>query len=158
VVVLDSEIGTAMDINTLAWKRTPIGDPSATLDEIEIYMGLCATDELGTTFEDNYIPGTKTLVFSSSPFTISADPEEWAEVTLDTPFWYNGSDNLIIEVTWPNGSGSFYVYKWSSGSDRSLESGYGGTTGTLSQDVSHLQLIGDVGLEPSTFAEVKASL
>lgn len=156
--MLDSEIGTAMEINTLAWLRTPIGEPQASFNDFEIHLGLCASDELTDTFDDNYIPGTKTLVFSGSPFTIMADPEQWAEIPLDTPYWYNGSDNLIIEVTWSDGSGTFYVYKWVTGSLRCLEAGYGMGSGMLTTDVTHIQITGDVGLEPSTFAEAKSTL
>ncbi|MBN1434547.1 hypothetical protein JW921_07295 [Candidatus Fermentibacterales bacterium] len=155
--MLEEEIGSAMYITSLAWKRTPLGDPSSSFDDMKIYLGLCDSDVLGTDFESNYVPGTKTLVFSEAPFTISAGADEWAVIELDTPFWYNGQDNLIVEVTWPDGAGTFYVYRWATGSDRTLEAPYGSSTGMTGQEVPHMQLIGDLGLDGCSFGRLKVS-
>jgi hypothetical protein len=103
VVVLQEEIGTPMEITSLSWDPS---DPThtVTFDEITIYMGLCSTDELGTDFEANYVPGTKTQVFHAVNPTWFAGTS-WLTIDLDTPFWYDGTHNLIIDVEWPDGYG-----------------------------------------------------
>ena len=131
MVVLTGEIGTPMLIESVSWKNAGSGTPSATLDDFRIYMGYCDTDELGTVFDDNYVAGTWTLVFQDDPFVISGTAEEWMEVPLDTPFEWDGSDNLLIELEWSDGSGTVYVYHWSSGAGRSLSADYGSSSGLV---------------------------
>jgi len=157
--VLASELGDAIEIESLSWNRFPSGDPMATFNDCKIYMGLCSSNELGTTFDDNYISGTRTLVLSSSSFaTTPVGPNEWFDTVLDTPYWYNGTDNLIIEVEWSSGSGSLYSWNWNGGSNRSLIGVYGQSTGLeLSTNVPNLRFNGTLSLTNSTFARIKAA-
>ena len=145
-----------MDTGSISWKRTPFGDGSANFEDLSIYMGLCETDELGDDFMSNYMEGTGTLVFETDQLTVSAGPDEWAGIVLDAPYWYGGEHNLVIEVTWSDGSGSFYVYGWSTGGDRALEGGYGAGSGLLSREVPHMLLTGALALHETTFGRVKA--
>jgi hypothetical protein len=151
-----------MTIESISWLRTnpESGDSTAAFPEFELYMGLCSGDYLGTEFLDNYIPGTRTLVYSSNPLQVSADPGEWYTIELQTPFWYNGQDNLLLELCWINGTGSFHTYAWNSpGVPRSLKSPTpDGPTGFLSSMMSQLMLDGTTGLSPATFAQVKVRL
>jgi hypothetical protein len=159
VVVLDEEIGTPMTVQSISWKRAASGTTSATLDDFRIYMGYCSSDVLGTVFDDNYLPGTRTLVFQDDPFVLTGTPEEWMEVVLDTPFHWDGSSNLLIDLEWSDGSGTVYVYNWNAGSGRCLSADYGSTSGIVQDIVSHLQITGDeTAVEQRTFGGIKAQL
>lgn len=158
VVVLDSETDGAMQITSLAWQRAPNGDDQGHYYDVEIYMGLCAEDALGSTFEDNWVPGTKTLVYSGSVLDLSAAASEWEPVTLTTPYWYGGQQNLLIDIQWAsaNTSYSFYTWKWGTGAARSVKAGsLSSATGVLSTQMSELMLTGTLALDGSTFAQVK---
>ena len=148
-----------MLIESVSWKKTASGTPSATLDDFRIYMGYCTGDELGAVFDDNYVPGTKTLVFHDDPFVLSGNPDQWMEIALDTSFGWDGTDNLLIDVEWSDGSGTVYVYHWDSGSGRSLSADYGSPEGFVQNIVSHLQLTGtEMAIEQHTFGGLKAFL
>ena len=133
------------------------GNEKVHLKGFKIYMGLCASDELGKEFEQNYIPGSKQLVFSMDDGWIySNGVAEWFDLQLDTPFWYNGTDNLLIDFAWTWGDVDIYVYAWDSGSQRSMYAPAGSATGYTDSTVIHMSLQGTLGLESSTFAHIKA--
>jgi hypothetical protein len=151
-----------MTIESVSWQRTSEGDgdSTASFPAFELYLGLTDREYLGTEFEENYIPGTRTLVYASDPLEVSADPGSWCAIDLQDPFWYNGDDNLILELCWLGGTGSFHTYKWNSpGVPRSLKAPTpGGPTGFLSSEMSELMLDGTVALTPATFGELKVVL
>ncbi|RKZ08294.1 hypothetical protein DRQ25_09450 [Candidatus Fermentibacteria bacterium] len=159
VVVLASEIGDAINIDSFSWKRSVGGDPQGTFFDMKIYMGLCSGDALGANFDDNYISGTRILVMSGSPYTSpTVGMNEWFEFVFDTPFWYNGQDNLLIEVEWSSGVGSLYSWVWPAGSDRSMYGLYGGATSLVRLSTApNLRLNGTLSLSNSTFARIKAA-
>jgi len=165
VVVLDEEIGTDFNIESLAWQAHPSGDNSAEFESVIIYMGLCADDQLGSVFEDNYIPGTRTLVYDAASQVVSGNPDEWASISLDTDYGYDSSaGNLIIEVTWVSclDLKSFYVRSWDTGTIRAVAyTGVGAPsnpTGSLSSAMPRLKLTGTAqgALEVLTFGAVKS--
>lgn len=151
-----------MTIESVSWQRssTGSGDSTASFPQFELYMGLSAQDWLGTEFDENYIPGTRILVFDSDPLTVSADPGGWFTLELETPFWYNGNDNLLLELDWLDATGSFHTYLWNSpGVPRSLKAPTpDGPTGFLSSMMSELMLDGTTLLDSGTFAEIKVLL
>ncbi len=159
MVVLDSEIGNAMTISALKWKRvTGFGENNTNLQDFKIYMGYSSLDVLGTNFNNNFIPGTRTLVYSRDPLVITGvAPETWFTSTLDTPFFYNGTNNLLVEIEWSTGSNSIYIYHWDAVLGRSVVSQtYGTPTGDLDVIVPHLILSGTLDLESSTFGSIKS--
>jgi len=161
VIALDSEIGSAMTIETFALQRSEFGEPTASgnLEHFQIYMGLSSEDQLGTFFDDNYIEDTRLLVYDSDPFTFSAGYNEWIEFTLDTPFWYNGVDNLVIEIMWSWGEPGDHFLTWGWEADsRALFGYYGAPEGELEEKVSFFEIDGALLLEPSTFGSIKAEL
>lgn len=153
---LEEEIGTAIEIQSISLMRTIQGETEVTLDTLVIYMGYSDLDQLGTVFDDNYRPGTMTEVFWEENFTVYApDPDSWFSIDLELPFFYNGSGNLIIEYSWPDGYGAVYNYHWDV-PVRSLTAGWGSSTGFTSDDCPHLLLTGSLSLEPLTFGAIKA--
>ena len=159
VVVLASEIGDALNIENFEWKRSIGGEPMATFNDFKIYMGVSTLDQLTTNYDANYISGTKTLVLDSSSYLNgTANPNEWFDVILDTPYWYNGQDNLIIEIEWSSGVGSLYTWHWDGGTARSVVGGYGHAIGDYTESlVPNLKLNGVLSLESTTFGTIKAA-
>jgi len=153
VVVLDDEIGSAIEITSLSWNPSDTTH-AVTFDELTIYIGRCNTDELGTDFEANYLPGSKILVYNDTNLSFEAGTG-WFSIDLDTPYFYDGTQNLIIDVEWPDGSGEIYTYNWYTGANRALSGAYGAPSGNLEQTLSHLLLNGTLALNQSTFGRIK---
>lgn len=166
VVVLDQEIGSDFEINEIGWQVNPAADPSAEFAGLKVYMGLCAEDDLGSVFEENYIEGTRTLVYQSSSKVMSGSPGDWSTLQLDTPYpYYQNDGNLIVEVTWDScvDHQSFYVYSWDTGAIRAVSSTQAGApsnpSGSLSSAMARLILTGSSGgaFSSMTFGSVKHS-
>lgn len=155
---LDSEIGTAMTIGSISFKRAPLGsdDGYVNLGTFQIYMGLCQSDQLSVTFENNYLPGSRILVYDHDSVTITAGAaDEWFEIQFDTPYFYAGHDNLVIELTWDAGSESIFTWGYNAGPARLISGGYGHTTGDAETAISHIRLNGTLDLERATFGGIK---
>lgn len=124
-----------------------------------MYLGLCAADQLSDeSFAGNYITGSKILVFNTALLVVD-QTGEWAEIVLDVPFFYNGIDNLIIEIQWDNESNdnSYYNHEWTAGDNRCIYTQY--TPVIMSYNkIPHMILTGELSLENSTFAGIKVEL
>lgn len=159
MVVLSSEIGTAIEISSIMWEKSPITSTNADCEGFSMYLGLSSAPTLSTgSFDGNYNSGTRTLVYSTSLLTIDmADP--WAQIDLDTPYFYNGSDNLIIEIQWDNGTedNSYYCNEWTAGANRCVYQ-QGGSGITSDSNLPHMMLVGTLALEGNTFGGIKVEL
>jgi hypothetical protein len=147
-----------MLIQSIAWQRAgSAGSATGTYNSFKLYVALSSASELTDTYESNYMPGSRTLVYETPTQTMSAGPDEWVTLTLDTPYWYNGTDNLIVEFEWQGGANMFYTYMWPTGANRGLlnKTSLVSPTGTLSQNMSELRFEGEDALQPLTFAEIK---
>ncbi len=148
-----------MTIETVAWQRGgSSGSSTGTYNNFKLYMGLASADVLSDTFADNYIEGTRTLVYQTSSQVMSAGTDEWMTITLDTPYWYNGTDNLVFELEWQGGANMFYTYMWSTGTSRGLmnKTDITSPTGTLNTTMSELRFDGTMDLDTATFGGIKA--
>ena len=116
-------------------------------------LTLCHTDRtsLAGNYVDNYNGRTPVNVIDRSRLNVSsAQPETWVAFPFDTPFDYNGSDNLIVEVWWDgdNGAGGGARYGNAGGGNRQVYSGkYNGTvyagypdTGYLTQYMHYMRI------------------
>lgn len=148
-----------MTIGEVSWQRAGTsGSPQGYYNTFRIYMGHADTDELSDTFEDNYVPGSRTLVYSTATQTMSADPDQWMTIQLDTPFEYDGTRDLIVEISWVGGSNMFFTYMWETGSNRGLmnKNDVTSPTGTLYTRMSQLMFSPASSLEQHTFGAIKA--
>ncbi len=148
-----------MDINFLQWHSHASTTEDAECDSFTIHMGLCSSDQLSLgSFDENYISGTKTLVYSTDLLIVSMT-DEWPEIELDNPFFYNGTDNLIIEISWNNETHSniYNVYEWFAGTNRCIVSENHSDIKSY-PFLPHMKLFGDLALENSTFASIKVEL
>jgi len=157
VVVEANEFSDAMVINAIEFFLAP-GAVEDHVDffEFYVYMGYCSSDELSTNYDDNYINGWKYLVFErTSPVTFhSSDPI----INFDTPFFYQPSQgNLVFEIAWPDGEKEFYTYDSIEDGNTLVHGGYGLETGDQYTLRPHLLIHGDLALEQTTFAGIKAS-
>ena len=147
-----------MTIDAVSWNWAA-GGTTATFGDFQLFMGHSASGELGTRFDDNYIPGSKVLVLSEGVQTVSAGSDGWITLELETPFEYNGTDNLVIEVHWSSGSGSVYTYKWETGQNRSLTGAHPTSPdGSLDSQTSQIRIDMPLALEQMTFGRIKAEL
>jgi hypothetical protein len=147
-----------MEITEIAWHRATQGSPVGYYNGFNLYFAVASGSELTSTYADNYVPGTRTLVYSTPQQVMSAGPDEWMTITLDTPYDYDGLGNLIVEFEWVGGSNMFYTYMWETGSNRGLmnKSSVGSPTGTLYTRMSQLRFDGPTALDHSTFGSIKA--
>ena len=85
-----SEIGTSGAINSIAYYCTS----NATPRNLDIYLVHTSKDAFDSTTD--WIPVSKrNKVFSG---TVDFVQDEWTTITFDTPFIYNGTDNLCVVV------------------------------------------------------------
>jgi len=110
VVALEEEIGAPIEITGIYWHRGLAGGSGSEFGDFNIYMGYCIGDSLETSFDQNWLAGSRTQVFHRETVLLEAFPEEWFGFRLDSSFVYNGSGNLLIEVRWTGGSGSMSTY------------------------------------------------
>jgi hypothetical protein len=149
-----------MTISMVSWQRGgSSGSTSGTYNSFKLYMGVAAGTELTDTFEANYVPGTRTLVYQTPSQVMSAAPDEWMRIVLDTPYEYDGASGLIVELQWVGGVNMFYTYMWDTGSSRGLmnKTDVTSPTGTLYTTMSELRFDDTQALETDTFGSIKAS-
>lgn len=161
--MLDSEMNGAMEFDTFILKRHSSGSSSGqtTFTDFEIWMGLCDSDVLGDNFEGNFIPGTRTLVFSRDSLLLEAEPNAWIPFELDFPFWYGGTKNLIVEILWSSGEEQgtecIYTWQWNTGTLRCASGPYNSETGSRTSVIPLMQFSGALALINTTFAGIKAT-
>jgi hypothetical protein len=150
-----------MVIEQLSCQRyTPGETVEGTFYDFDIYLGLTDEDALGSTFESNWLPGTRQLVLHRDSMTISNSPEDWVQFPLDQAFWYNGEDNLLVEIMWSSAytdDSCMYTWHWNTGSIRSINGGYSDPTGTMGSLLIMFMFQGQLSCVPDTFAGVKTA-
>jgi hypothetical protein len=157
VVVLASEIGSGMTVEGISVNCAELSPYTGIRADAHIWMGLCESDILGTAFEDNYVPGSKTLVFQADTLEIDGVPDTWVDIDLQTPFFYDGIRNLLIEV-WHEPVGlnhGLYCWNWASGEGRMIWASSQGGDVYVDDDVPWLSITGQTALEQQTFGGIK---
>jgi hypothetical protein len=88
-------------------------DWTATYEDLKIYMSHTSNSGLSTTKAGNY-GSDRTLVFDGTDddFTWShaAYNEDWMEVAFDTDFVYDGSSNIVVDISYEDASYTGYRY------------------------------------------------
>jgi hypothetical protein len=116
VVALEDEIGTALEITGLYFHRGAIGARTGEFGDFRILMGLCNADSLGEAFDGNWLGNTMTEVFSRETVRLDVGAGEWFGFRFDSPYFYGGSHDLLVEISWTDGSGSIYNFHEETGS------------------------------------------
>ncbi len=106
--------------------------------------------DLTVTYDANYGGNTPVTVASASPLELNWTNGEWGSLVFDTPFDYNGTDNLLLEFRWQGDDGrAVYALGWyPPGGNRVLD-GYSLTnpTGTLRSYMNRLRIHFTTGVE-----------
>ena len=110
MILTADEIGTAGDIMSVAYKRSSEGSGNLQTRNIDIYMKHVSVDSY-TSNADWIAVSASDLVFSGEHDFITTG-NDFQAIELQTPFAYNGTDNLLICINDKTGSPSTRVY-WS---------------------------------------------
>lgn len=90
-----SEIGSAGNIYSIAWNCAATA--SLTLSNVKIYLG--TTSHSTVTSTSDWLPMSElTLVYEGNNVAIGSSTG-WETYTLNAPFYYNGTDNLVVVVS-----------------------------------------------------------
>ena len=108
----------------------------------KIYVCHTPLSELTDVFEDNYAGNTPELTFSDDTLDLNWTDNQWEGHVFDTPFSYNGTDNLVFEFRWQGDDGNYvYVQSWLPSSDnRVLRGDLTSPTGTLLNEMNSLRI------------------
>jgi hypothetical protein len=86
---------------------------AVTCPDATVTIGLSSSATLSTTYAANLENGNgvSTTILNAASWTIpNAVPGEYATIELATPFYYNGVDNLVIDISHANAcTGSAYI-------------------------------------------------
>ncbi len=119
-IFLQSELNMADQRIEKIWYYWNGGGEAVNTNDWTVYMGHTALTEFAST--DNWVPlNDLTQVFTG--IMVIPAVEGWIEITLDSPFVYNNTDNLVIAVD-ENAPGydssSYYFYSTAVTGNRSL--------------------------------------
>ncbi len=118
-----------------------VASGDGTYNGFSILLTHTSASALSTNFDNNYGGNQPTVVFSRASHALNSTPAGWKPITFDTPFVYNGTDNLLIEIRWTSGSGTTITRATlESGNRRALFASVHATTGTLQNFRTVLQL------------------
>lgn len=151
----ERELGQAILIESISFMVEDYY--SSWKDSVSIYMALTELNELTDIFEMNYTMGTRQLVLDVDTLYYGTVPEEWFTIELQTPFWYPGEGNLLLELISPGCDGGYTdIYNWNSNSYRTLVThDCGQPNGELDWWVPYMIISGELGLDLMTFGSIK---
>lgn len=157
-MALQEDLGGPMTITAVSWLRSGEGDDWGTYFDLDLYMGIFGSDDLTGTFDDNYIPGTRILVFSTDSLYLEGETGEWVTLDLAQPFVYPGTGNLVIEIQRAGTADNTFLmtYRWHTRTFRTLSAGSPTEPcGYLDRVSSMLKIEYEgVGLEGSTWGGI----
>lgn len=153
-IVLGSEIAQPMTITRIGFKSA-LPDEATNLN-LQIHAGITDLQTVVTVFDENYISGSRQLVFQADTIVLSAPVGEWLFIEFDEPFVYDGQHNLILEFESENTGSGFYPYAWISYEPRTLVAYSGSASGDVLNECNHMILSDDVqDLHACTWGSVK---
>ncbi|MCU0611031.1 MAG: hypothetical protein MUE60_04475 [Candidatus Eisenbacteria bacterium] len=114
-----------------------------TFNDAQVLLCHTPVSQLTATYADNYGGNTPQTVFAVPTLNIGWTNNEWEGLVFDTPFAYDGLQNLIVEFRWDGDDGNS-VYNWGwypEGGNRVLDgSAPSATTGALRPYLNLLRL------------------
>jgi hypothetical protein len=122
------------------------------------YLRCCHTHLAALTndFTGNYAGHTPAQVYYTASQYVAGTPDTWFGFDFDTPFEYDGTNNLIIEVEW-NTDGGGYTYCYADATPSHFVYASNGGMPIVS-DYFHCQriTIGTTGVAPTSLGRVKS--
>ncbi|MFO7625664.1 MAG: hypothetical protein R6V62_00230 [Candidatus Fermentibacteraceae bacterium] len=101
MVVLQEDIGFPCTIESITYVRPNGGYGWA--GDFSMKMAHVTIDELSETFTDNVAPGTPEEVVFIDSLPLYGGAGSTLTIQFDQPFSCNGTDNLLIDIVYPNG-------------------------------------------------------
>jgi hypothetical protein len=111
---------------------------------------------LTNNFTTNYGGNTPVQVYNRSSQYIAAAANTWFGFDFDTPFEYNGSSNLIMEVDWSTDSGGYVYCRANSVASRFAYSYNGGSVYVASYLHYQRITVNALGVAPTSLGRVKS--
>jgi PKD repeat protein len=137
-------------IRKIHWQRLNQG-AAASYSNVTVRLGHTSLSELTASFAGNYTEGDDKIVWFASTYAVEATTIDyaWYELTLTDEFYYNGTDNLIVDINVESGDSTI---GWTRGDGvNSMLYGYpGGTIGSLQQRKLYIWLDVDEVTNQST--------
>jgi len=102
--------GQAGLITKIYWKLNN-ATAGTTFNNVTVSLGHTTFGQLanGSTFGDNFTEGDATEVMNTSAYVVaSSNAGEWIEINLDNSFYYNGTNNLIFDISIESGGEDLY--------------------------------------------------
>lgn len=124
---------------------------------------LCHTDlnALSANFANNYGSFTPVDTLNNAEIFIPGLADAWVTLDFTTPFNYNTSHNLIVEIRWYQDSGNdvpVWVWDPASGNRRVYASAMEATEGNADYYAYYMRfMIGGEAVEPNSLGMMKAS-
>jgi hypothetical protein len=128
-----SGLPTGNQLITKIYLRSGTTIGSAVFTNLTIRMG---HTNLTTFTSGAYITGLTTVLSSTSYSATSIVAGGWVEFALQTPFTYNGTQNIAVEVSQTAYTGGFTVRQNTAGGNRRLFGTVVSTTGTASTGIA----------------------
>ncbi|MCP4371878.1 MAG: hypothetical protein GY797_27740, partial [Deltaproteobacteria bacterium] len=97
-----SEIVGSGNITSIFVEYADVEAADITCADVTIKMGHTTSGSLVTTFANNVEQGAgsfQTVLTNASIVFPAGLIGDWIEIPLDTPFYYNGVDNLLVDIT-----------------------------------------------------------
>lgn len=157
MVVLNDEMPGPIWIGKITWVLY-LGQSYSFSENFTVSMANTPFDELTEVFADNYPPGS--LVQVAYVDSLSTTGPEGTEITveLETPFYYNGTENLLIDTEYSDGCSFAWNWGWNPFSNRGLVSSSGYSTGNLAEYIPYIVLESPASLSGETFGGIKVIL
>jgi hypothetical protein len=155
------EIGASGWVTKIEWQAN-----AAVTDALfyDLELKLCHTplDELTDYYQDNYGGNTPELVAEADPLSVTAGVDEWFAVPDMTPYYYDGEQNLLVEIRWRvDNEREVDCWSWASDSVRYLSNyGYDAESGLASVKANRLRLTLEEGpsVEETSWGVIKAGI
>lgn len=128
--------------------------------QFELRFCHTAVSELAADLNTNYGGNTPVLVHSANPLILNATSGEWFGFNLTTPFDYNNTDNLLVELRWNNGTveKACDTWGWDSGKNYGwISKQYDGQSGQLFTVICRFRFtFDDQAVTPTSLGRVRA--
>ncbi len=159
---MQEDIGTAFEISEITFVIDHSSGASY-VNEFTLSLAHVESDQLTNTFTANYQTASLVEVYYTDSLDLSGENGDEICLELQTPFQYNGQDNLLLDINYPDGSCWTAAYMWEAGSARCLTGmflpgGSAGSTGDLFDSVPYMILEGTESLDQCTFGAIKIEL
>lgn len=155
------QLGTSGSITQIAFRVHPDIEGSGLYHNGKVTLCHTDLDALTEYFNSNYDGFTPVDTLTGAEIFIPDLADSWVTLDFTTPFNYNTSHNLIVEVRWFQDNGNdvpVWVWDPASGNRRVYASAMEATVGNADHYAYYMRfMIGGEAVEPNSLGMMKAS-